>query len=53
VDSGQRPRPSAIDDPSTVNTTAAFTVPGTYILRLSASDGQFTISDDVTIVVQP
>jgi hypothetical protein len=47
------PGPVEFDDPSTVNTTAAFTVPGTYVLRLTASDGQFTISDDVTIVVQP
>jgi|SRR5918992_4256283 hypothetical protein len=40
-------------DPSIVNTTATFTVPGTYVLRLTASDGQFTVSDDVTVVVQP
>jgi hypothetical protein len=40
-------------DPSTVNTTATFTVPGTYVLRLTVSDGQYTVSDEVTVVVQP
>lgn len=40
-------------DPSAVNTTATFTVPGDYVLRLTASDGQFTVSDEVTVVVQP
>jgi hypothetical protein len=47
------PGPVEFADPSLVNTTAAFTAPGTYVLRLTASDGQFTVSDDVTIVVQP
>jgi hypothetical protein len=47
------PGPVEFADPSIADTTAAFTVPGTYILRLTASDGQFTVSDDVTIVVEP
>ena len=34
-------------------TTATFTAPGTYVLRLTASDSQFTASDDVTIAVNP
>jgi RHS repeat-associated protein len=34
-------------------TTATFTVPGTYVLRLTANDSQFTASDDVTITVNP
>ncbi|NUQ65488.1 MAG: DNRLRE domain-containing protein, partial [Pirellulales bacterium] len=38
---------------SAVDTTATFNLPGAYILRLTAFDGQFTISDDVAITVQP
>jgi fibro-slime domain-containing protein/RHS repeat-associated protein len=38
---------------SLLNTTATFTAPGTYVLRLTASDSQFTASDDVTITVNP
>jgi len=34
-------------------TTATFTAPGTYVLRLTANDSQFTASDDVTITVNP
>jgi hypothetical protein len=32
-------------------TTAVFGAQGTYVLRLTASDGQFTASDDVTVTV--
>ena len=38
-------------DPNAAATTVTFTVPGTYVLRLSANDGQFTVSDDVTVAV--
>lgn len=34
-------------------TTATFTAPGTYVLRLTANDSQFTTTDDVTIIVNP
>lgn len=34
-------------------TTATFTAPGTYVLRLTASDSQLSASDDVTITVNP
>ncbi len=34
-------------------TTATFTVPGTYVLRLTANDSQLSASDDVTITVNP
>jgi hypothetical protein len=34
-----------------VDTTANFTLAGTYVLRLTANDGQFPVSDDVTITV--
>ncbi|WP_411705126.1 PKD domain-containing protein, partial [Edaphovirga cremea] len=32
---------------------ASFTVPGTYVLRLTSTDGEATASDDVTVVVNP
>lgn len=34
-------------------TTATFTVPGTYVLRLTANDSQLSASDDVTVTVNP
>jgi RHS repeat-associated protein len=34
-------------------TSAIFGTPGTYVLRLTASDGQFIVSDDITITVNP
>ena len=34
-----------------LTTTASFTVPGVYILRLSAFDGEATASDDLTVTV--
>ena len=36
---------------SAVDTTAAFSAPGTYVLRLGANDGEFVTSDDVTVKV--
>jgi RHS repeat-associated protein len=41
---------SAASAPATV---AAFSAPGTYVLRLSASDSQLSASDDVTVTVSP
>ena len=38
--------------PSAPVTTATFTAPGSYVLRLTASDTQLTGSDDVTVLVQ-
>ena len=38
-------------DSSAVDTTAGFSVGGTYVLRLTADDGDKTDSDDVTITV--
>ena len=35
---------------NTPATTAAFSAPGTYVLRLTASDGELTSSDDVTVI---
>ncbi|HYV11049.1 MAG TPA: PKD domain-containing protein, partial [Pyrinomonadaceae bacterium] len=34
-------------------TTATFTAPGTYVLRLTASDSLLSASDDVTVTVNP
>ncbi len=38
-------------DTSAEVTNAAFGAPGTYVLRLTANDGGFTVTDDVTITV--
>lgn len=46
------PGPVEFAHPSRLDTTATFTVPGTYVLRLTASDGEFTISDDVSVEVR-
>jgi len=36
-------------DPSSASTSALFSTAGTYVLRLSANDGETTSSDDVTV----
>jgi len=40
-------------DPASPSTSATFSVPGTYVLRLSADDTLLASSDDVTIQLQP
>ena len=40
------------DAPSQTNTIAHFPGAGTYVLRLSASDGALNVTDDVTITIQ-
>ena len=40
-------------DASALATTAAFLVDGTYVLRLTASDGTLTTTDEVTVTVDP
>jgi len=40
-------------DASAVYTTASFSNSGSYVLRLTASDGEFTPSDEVIITVEP
>jgi len=47
------PASAAIATPNATGTTVTFTEPGTYILRVTANDGELTTSDDVTIVVNP
>jgi alpha-tubulin suppressor-like RCC1 family protein len=38
---------------SSIDTTASFSVSGTYVLRLTADDSALSTSDDVTVVVNP
>jgi uncharacterized protein YjiK len=45
------PGPVRFGDPNAVDTTAGFNIPGTYVLRLSATDGELNPIDDVTITV--
>jgi hypothetical protein len=42
----------SFDNPRAVDTAATFTVAGTYVLRLAATDGRATTTDDVTVVVR-
>ena len=42
-----------IDDPAAADTTAMFSIQGTYILRLTAFDGELSASDDVMVSVLP
>jgi uncharacterized protein YjiK len=41
----------AFADPSAVDTSASFSAAGTYVLRLTASDGVLSSNDDVTVTV--
>ncbi len=43
------PGPVTIQSPSLLNTLAAFSIPGVYVLRLTADDSALSSSDDVTI----
>jgi hypothetical protein len=40
-------------DANAVDTTASFSASGVYVLRLTADDGQLTVSDDITVTVNP
>ncbi len=40
-------------NPLSVDTTATFTAPGTYVLQLAANDGELVTADTVTITVVP
>ena len=40
-------------NPSAIDTTASFTMAGTYVLRLTANDGALSTGDDVTVTVNP
>jgi RHS repeat-associated protein len=41
------------DSPASVATTASFDAAGTYVLRLTASDGSLIAGDDVQVTVNP
>jgi pectate lyase len=41
------------DDPRALRTTVRFDAAGTYVLRLSADDGQDRGSDELTVIVDP
>ena len=43
----------SFDTPNAAVTAALFSAPGTYVVRLSASDGELSSSDDVTVTVEP
>jgi len=47
------PGEAAFADPGKAATTASFSAPGTYVLRLTASDSELTGRDEVTVVVRP
>ena len=47
------PGPVIFPDATLLNAVAIFTTPGTYVLRLTASDGKLSASDELTIVVKP
>jgi hypothetical protein len=40
-------------EPVTLKSQATFSVPGTYVLRVTANDGQLFTSRDVTVIVKP
>jgi hypothetical protein len=45
------PAAAAIESPSSATTAVTFTTPGSYTFRITATDTQFTVSDEVTVVV--
>ena len=45
------PAPVIFDDPYAANTTATFSAPGTYVLRLNGDDTEFLVYDDVVMTV--
>ena len=47
------PAAAGIVNPNTTVTAATFSVAGTYILRLTASDGELSNSDELIITVDP
>ena len=46
------PGTASFSSPTVPGSTVAFTVPGTYNLRLTSQDGMITRSDDVTVYAQ-
>ncbi|MEJ2175884.1 MAG: hypothetical protein P8Y76_13515 [bacterium] len=46
------PGVASFTDPATIDTVASFTLPGSYLLELSANDGERASSDTVTVEVE-
>ncbi len=46
------PAAATLDTPNAPMTAATFTAAGTYLLRLTASDGALSASDDVTVTIE-
>ena len=40
-------------DAAALQTTVTFSLPGTYVLRLTGDDGQHTVFDELTVIVKP
>ena len=47
------PGPVVFADSTKLDTTATFTLPGSYVLRLTVSDGELSTAHEVTLTVQP
>ena len=45
------PGTANIESPQASSTGVTFSAPGTYVMQISATDGQFTVSDQVTVIV--
>jgi len=45
------PQDADLEDAEAVDTEAEFVIPGVYVLRLTATDGEFSSSDEVKIIV--
>jgi len=49
--SGPTPDPIIVASADQLTITVTFSVAGVYVFRFSASDGQYTSTDDVTVTV--
>ena len=47
------PGVTTFGDPTAQDTTASFSLSGTYVLRLTADDGELTAFDELTVTVAP
>jgi hypothetical protein len=45
------PGVATIESPAAATTAVTFSAPGTYVLRITVTDSQFTVSDQTTVVV--
>ncbi len=45
------PGTATIESPTSATTAVTFDTAGTYVLRITATDGQFSVTDQVTVVV--